>query len=206
MNVVKSTVEHYDLLIESDNDPVHDPSLLQEYMNRWDGDKFLSELKLNQTLSVLEIGVGTGRLALRVLKLGCKRFIGIDLSQKTIDRAKDNLRDYSNYTLIVGDYLDDCLDCKVDLIYSSLTFFHVKEKAAAIKKTNELLNPGGRFVVSIEKDTQEYFDYGDYKVKMYPDNRKHIIGLLESYEFTIENISEVDFAYIISAVKENDIS
>lgn len=103
-------------------------------------------------------------------------------------------------------YLDVCLDCKVDLIYSSLTLFHIKDKAAAIKKTNRLLNPGGRFVVSIEKDTQEYFDYNDYKVKMYPDKREHITELLLSYGFTIESISEVDYAYIISAVKDNDIS
>lgn len=33
MNVMK----HYDKLIDENNDPVHDPESLKEYMNKWDG-------------------------------------------------------------------------------------------------------------------------------------------------------------------------
>lgn len=40
MNVVK----HYDLLIDEGNDAFRDPPVLQEYMNKWDGQDFISEL------------------------------------------------------------------------------------------------------------------------------------------------------------------
>ena len=33
-------VNHYDLLIEEENDPFRDPPFLQEYMSEWDGKPF----------------------------------------------------------------------------------------------------------------------------------------------------------------------
>lgn len=80
---------HYDKLIDENNDPVHDPEPLKAYMDKWDGNEFLSSLKLNKQSSVLEICVGTGRLAVRTAPL-CRRFCGIDISPKTINRAAEN--------------------------------------------------------------------------------------------------------------------
>ena len=79
---------HYDILIDENNDPVHDPEPLKEYMDKWDGQDFINNMNLNFDKSVLEIGVGTGRLAVRVAPL-CKSFCGIDISPKTIERARE---------------------------------------------------------------------------------------------------------------------
>jgi len=91
-----SVKEHYDLLIQEGNDPLNDPPVLQNYMNKWDGQLFIDALALNQDRNVLEIGVGTGRLAKKVLEIGCAYFTGIDLSLASIDRAKENLSVHSN--------------------------------------------------------------------------------------------------------------
>lgn len=56
---------HYDLLSDEGNDPVPDPPALQAYMDRWDGQSFIDHMQLSPDQSVLEIGVGTGRLAVR---------------------------------------------------------------------------------------------------------------------------------------------
>ncbi|WP_461368596.1 class I SAM-dependent methyltransferase, partial [Candidatus Darwinibacter acetoxidans] len=45
---------------------------------------------------MLEIGVGTGRLARRVLDMGCRTFTGLDTSAKTLERARENLAAYPN--------------------------------------------------------------------------------------------------------------
>lgn len=91
--VCESITHHYDLLIDENNDPVHDPKPLQDYMDKWDGQVFIDKMILNKENKVLEIGVGTGRLAVRVAPL-CKDFFGIDISPKTIDRAKENFKVY----------------------------------------------------------------------------------------------------------------
>ena len=112
-------INHYDSLIDDNNDPVFDPQPLKEYMDKWDGKAFLDALALDGTKSVLEIGVGTGRLALKVAPQ-CKEFFGIDISPKTIQRAKNNLQDLDNVTLIHGDIEDYSFDRGFDVVYSSL--------------------------------------------------------------------------------------
>jgi ubiquinone/menaquinone biosynthesis C-methylase UbiE len=196
-----STQEHYDNLIDENNDPVYDPEPLQEYMNKWDGSKFLIELGISKESSVLEIGVGTGRLALRVLQQGCKYFVGVDLSQKTIRKASENLKKFSNYSLIAGDYITVDFHNTFDIIYSSLTFFHIEDKVSAIKKAKRLLNTKGRFVLSIEKNSNDFLDYGQYKVKLYPDDLEQITTILEECGFNILSVIETEFANIITANK-----
>ena len=51
------------------------------YMNKWDGAAFINALGLTHDKSVLEIGVGTGRLALRCAPM-CKNLTGIDFHPK----------------------------------------------------------------------------------------------------------------------------
>ena len=82
--------EHYDKLAEYGNDPVLDPPTLQAYMDNWDGIDFLNLLDMNKAQSVLEIGCGTGRLALKVAPF-VKVFCGIDFSPKTIEIANKHL-------------------------------------------------------------------------------------------------------------------
>ncbi len=62
-------IQHYDLLIEENNDPVHDPKPLQDYMDKWDGQTFIDKMELDKDKSVLEIGVGTGKLAVKTALL-----------------------------------------------------------------------------------------------------------------------------------------
>lgn len=112
---------HYDILIDENNDPVHDPEPLKEYMDKWDGLAFINKMELNADKSVLEIGVGTGRLAVRVAPL-CKKFCGIDISPKTIDRAKENLSSFENVELICGDFLEYSFGIQFNVIYSCEAF------------------------------------------------------------------------------------
>ena len=36
-------IQHYDLLIDESNDPVHDPKPLRDYMDKWDGQSFIDK-------------------------------------------------------------------------------------------------------------------------------------------------------------------
>ena len=173
-SITEEVIRHYDWLVDENNDPVHDPEPLRNYMDQWDGQPFMDALHLDKEKSVLEIGVGTGRLAVRAAP-NCREFCGIDLSPKTIARAEENLKGYGNVTLICGDFMGYAFEQKFDVIYSSLTFMHIKDKQTAIRKAATLLNDGGRFVLSIDKSQSGTIDYGTRKIRIYPDNKADIL-------------------------------
>jgi len=195
---------HYDLLIEEGNDSVLDPPALQEYMNRWDGPRFIDYLRTHLAgtpdASVLEVGVGTGRLALRVCKF-CSDFTGIDLSPKSIATAREHLHSCTGTELICGDFLSHDFERHFDAIYSSLTFMHIADKALAIQKTADLLHPRGLFLLSMDKAQVATLDYGTRKIKIYSDDPNQIETLMQTAGFAIAARWETDAATAIAARK-----
>ena len=129
-----NVIQHYDKLIEDNNDPFHDPPALQEHMEKWDGELFIDSTALDKTKFVLEIGVGTGRLA-RKDAPDCLSFVGIDISPKTIERAKVNLKGFNNISLICADFTKWKSEQTFDVVYSSLTLLHFEDKQGFISKS-----------------------------------------------------------------------
>ncbi len=192
---------HYDLLIDEGNDPVHDPAPLREYMNGWDGDVFLQALALDGTQDVLEIGVGTGRLALRLAPL-CWRFTGIDLSEKSIRRAEENLAQHGNVQLICADFMTWLPHRTYDVVCSSLTFMHFADKQLAAQKVAACVKAGGRAVLSLDKDHSGVIDYGTRQIAVYPDDPLVLTGHLQQAGLAVLPVQETEFAYILTAVRE----
>lgn len=197
---MKSIIEHYDRLIDESNDPVYDPPPLKEYMNKWDGQPFIDQLEVTEEKDILEIGVGTGRIAVKVCNQS-KSFTGIDLSPKTIARAKLNLSNYSGINLIQGDFLTHPFSESFDIIYSTLTFMHIDEKERAIKRIAPLLKVNGRFVLSISKKKENILTFQDREITLFPDDPDEIIQYLDVAGLHLIKQLETDFAYIFTAVK-----
>lgn len=196
----KQVEEHYDRLIAENNDPVLDSEPLRAYMDKWDGQDFINKMNLCKKSTVLEIGVGTGRLAVRVVPL-CGEFYGIDVSSKTISRAKEHLEHQPNVTLIYGDFLSYHFRRNFDVIYSSLTFMHIRDKKFAVKKAASLLNPGGKFVLSIDKDQEKYIDIGKSSIEVFPDTPDKMASYIENSDMVIAELYETKFAYIFVCTK-----
>ena len=198
--VCESVTHHYDLLIDENNDPVHDPRPLQDYMDKWDGQAFIDKMELDKDKTVLEIGIGTGRLAVRVAPL-CGEFYGVDISSKTIERAKENLADFKNVRLTCADFLYCEFDGTFDVVYSSLTFMHIEDKQRAVNKIAELLNGAGRFVLSIDKNPSEFIDIGTRKIRIFPDTTVEMAERIRTAGLTILNQYDTEFATIFVAQK-----
>lgn len=198
---VNNAETHYNILIDENNDPVRDPKPLRDYMDKWDGQAFIDKMKLDKNKSVLEIGVGTGRLAIRTAPL-CKEFAGIDISPKTIDRAKKNLAGCGKTDFICEDFLSYKFDCFFDVVYSSLTFMHIEDKQKAINKVAGLLNGAGRFVLSIDKNQNDYIDTGASKIKVYPDTPDATAGYIKAAGLTVLEQYDTEFATVFVAEKE----
>lgn len=193
-------ISHYDILIDEGNDPVYDPEPLKKYMDKWDGQPFIDALQLDKSKSVLEIGVGTGRLALKTIPL-CKHFTGIDISPKTIEQAKHNLQVFNNIQLIFGDFLTYDFSDKFDVIYSSLTWLHINDKESAIRKVSVLLNNNGRFVLSVNKNQASVMDFGSRQIEIFPDDPDYIKSEFQKYGLIFADMLETEYAYILAAKK-----
>jgi len=194
---------HYDLLIDEDNDPVNDSKEMIDYMNRWDGQRFIEYMDLRKDKDVLEIGVGTGRIAQRIIS-NCHLFVGVDLSPKTIKRASENLKIYKNKILICDDFLR--VDCKrsYDIVYSTLTFMHIKEKEKAIRKVASILKKSGRFVLSIDKSQEMILDYGTRKIEVFPDRPKETEKNIKNANMVIIEKFETEYAWLYAAEKDEN--
>ncbi len=192
--------EHYDLLIENNNDPINDSEELKRYMDKWDGEIFINELKLDKQKNCLEIGCGTGRVLQKILG-NFKNYLGVDVSARTICRAKEHFKD-NNIGFICADFLDLDFSQSFDLVFSTLTFMHIKYKKKAIIKIYALLNIGGKVVLSIDKNQNTILDTGYSKVKIYPDDKNYIEQIFVEVGFNNIKCIETEFAYIFSANKK----
>ena len=177
------TKTHYDLLIEENNDPFHDAPVLQKYMESWDGQVFLDLMELDESKTVLEIGVGTGRLAVKTAGR-CRHLTGIDISPKTID------------------FLACPFTEKFDVIYSSLTMMHFEDKKAVIAKAASLLNHNGLFCLSIDKSQDEWIDMGNRRIRVYPDTPERTIMLAEQAGLKLKKTLETENAHLIILEKQ----
>ncbi|MBQ8802531.1 MAG: class I SAM-dependent methyltransferase [Tyzzerella sp.] len=196
-----NVVTHYDKLIEENNDPFRAPPILQEYMNKWDGQVFIDAMcLLSNTAKILEIGVGTGRVAAKVGPY-CSKFYGIDISPKTIERASENLSGLKNIELICADFSSYMFVEMFDIIYSTLTSMHFEDKQKFISKISALLKTTGRFMLSINKNQNEYINVGNRKLKNYPDDLNEITDCINSTDMVIEEQFETEFAHIFICTK-----
>lgn len=195
-------ISHYDLLIGEGNDPVYDAEEMREYMDKWDGQAFVDAMKLSKDKDVLEIGVGTGRLAIRIAPC-CSNFTGVDISPKTVETAKSNLSKFENVTIICDDFIGaDFGNARFDVIYSSLTFMHISDKLSAMKKVSELLKTGGIFVLSIDKKQDETIDFGTKIMTLYPDTPENIQMYAEATGLMVESVFETEFANVLVIKRE----
>lgn len=191
---------HYDLLIDEENDPFRDPPPLRAYMEKWDGAPFLQALALSPEKQVLEIGVGTGRLADRTAPR-CAGLTGIDISPKTIARARENLSRHPNIHLVCGDFLLYKPAEQFDTIYCSLTLMHFEDKEAFLAKAASLLLPGGRLCLSLDKKQSPWLDMGTRKLRVYPDHPARLVPLLPRSGLELTDAFETEFSNILICKK-----
>lgn len=100
--------------------------------------------------SVLELGVGTGETARRVLnRHPDAQLIGIDASPGMVSVARENLPS-DRVKLLVGRLEDPLPEGYFDLVVSALAVHHLEgtEKADLFRRIASRLSPTGRFVLA----------------------------------------------------------
>lgn len=77
---------------------------------------------------------------------------------------------------------------------------HIKEKQKAIDTVSKLLNHGGIFVLSLDKNRNRFVNFRNKKVKVCPDSPKKQSVILPSQDLS-SKIYQKPFACIITTTK-----
>ncbi len=110
---------------------------------------------------VLDVGCGTGRLALQVSQLigpsGC--IVGVDPSPQRICVATEKLVGHEprnvRFLIKSGEDLSGLSDCTFDHVYYSSVFHWIEDKPAALREAYRVLAPGGRIGMTTgDRDNQ----------------------------------------------------
>ena len=86
-----------------------------------------------------------------------------------------------------------------DRIYSSLTFMHIEDKRAACRKIASLLTPGGRCILSLDKDQSGLIDMGTRHVVVWPDNPETISAYFSEAGLRVAPIRATERAWLVIA-------
>jgi ubiquinone/menaquinone biosynthesis C-methylase UbiE len=139
----------------------------QKWFNDWanDYDRMLGDQKRHHAMldlavqmskvkdgeHVFDIGCGTGLLSLKFLQAVNCTVSCIDLAEDMIELCKNRMEDLnlaSRVTIKQGDIADlEFEDSTFDIVASTVTLHHLKDKQPTINKIYRILKPGGRFVL-----------------------------------------------------------
>jgi SAM-dependent methyltransferase len=199
---IAGVVEHYDRMIDEIDDPAHlatdpffDEGRMRAWMEQADGPAFFQALGDVRGETVLEIGVGTGRVARKVLEMGCDRLTGIDVSPKTLERARRNLAAWPNLELLLCDAEDFVREGAFDAAYCVWAFFHIADQRRALENIVASLRPGGRLVLSLET-VDEWLDYGPRRIRQYPIEPEEVVNWLETLNCRVDPPVAVHDAFV----------
>ncbi|MGL5692713.1 MAG: class I SAM-dependent methyltransferase [Peptostreptococcaceae bacterium] len=132
---------------------------------------------------VLDIGCGFGWHCRYASEQGAKSIVGIDISQRMIDKAISYTNEKNiEYKCIA---MEDCdfNDNSFDIVISSLAFHYVKDFDSLCKKINNCLSDNGNFTFSVEhpiftsNEKQDWKYNKDNEIECWPIDNYQIEGL-----------------------------
>lgn len=182
---------------------VKNPSLT--YKKLFEQEKDYLRKNINNQDIVLDVGCGDGRNILSIVDIA-KKIVGIDIDEKAIFDAKENLKDYHNVEIVLGSAFElPFEDKEFTKVILSMTLVNFNDyKTKALKELKRVVTDNGKILISVysEKAKEE-------RLKMYTEigvpidkiqNNKFIfdksVGAHTSEQFSLN-----DFQNLIKEVR-----
>lgn len=152
---------------------------------------------------VLDIACGTGIMFTELLKRDISELVGVDVSDKMIEKARGKFSD-NRLTFIADDLfnLDEKNTFDVAIIYSA--YPHFEDKKALCEKIHSLLKENGRFIIA-HSESKETIN------NRHEGSAKDVSTLLQSpniekqyftWHFDIDTEVDTNEMYILSGLRK----
>jgi len=100
--------------------------------------------------AILDLGCGNADFGLECIKLGCRRYVGIEGSNNMAQSGRTTLQGTSGEIILSSIEDWDYPENAFDLVVSRLALHYIEDLAACFRNVYKTLVPGGQFVVSVE--------------------------------------------------------
>lgn len=137
--------------------------------------------------AVLDLGCGYGWHSVYAAEHGASSVVGVDLSAKMLEVAKEKSADYENISYVQSGIEDFQIQAEqFDLILSSLALHYVASFEDVAKRANAGLKPNGQFIFSVEhpvftaEGSQEWVYDQDNEIKHFPVDNYYYEGAREA--------------------------
>ena len=101
-------------------------------------------------LKILDLGCGSGEECVEYIKMGAKAVVGVDISEKMLEVAKEKNSDPAITYLCMPMEDIGSIEGEFDLAVSSLALHYIEDFKGVVKNVGRLLKKGGEFIFSQE--------------------------------------------------------
>ncbi|KAM9991723.1 hypothetical protein ACTFIZ_005153 [Dictyostelium cf. discoideum] len=160
---------------------------------------------INSETSIIDLGCGYGWFCREAIKMGSKSVLGIDISKKMINKAKelDTTLDFGSsggggesqsfskfikYEIQDLEKLTNVTNNQFDLAYSVFVFHYLLDLEGFFKKVYSSLKKGGTLLFTVEHPIYSCSKYINYWID-YQNNPEEKIWPVSHYSFEGERIS-----------------
>ena len=145
----------------------------------------MSNFFIENNTNILDVGTSTGELLKRLPYNETCKYIGIDIEEDMVEKAKEKLD--NKYLLEVGDILNYKINnCSIITMVLVLQFIKNKDKELALQNIYNSLNEGGAFIF-VDKIKTPVLDIHDMYNDLYYDFKREN-GLTDT-EIIDKNVS-----------------
>jgi len=158
----------------------------ESYLNSFEKNRFLPLLGNAKDKKILDVGAGTGRLAIQLAKMGAE-VTALDVSPKILDELN---KKYPNIKTVVGD-AESLLfeDNSFDIVVATFLIVHLKNPSLFFSEAYRVLKNSGKLLVTNinQKEPPKIkTKQGEIKIESYYHQPKNIIKKIEELAFAVE--------------------